>query len=55
MNTHGYKQKEGFRYEENRMSDPMTNEVTIRITLVIRIVLQQLGGLLNVKGAFLQG
>ena len=34
---------------------PVTNEITIRITLLIIIVLKLLGGLLDVKVAFLQG
>ena len=42
-------------FQENSISSPVTNEVTIRIVLVIIIVLQLLAGVLDVKGAFLHG
>ena len=50
MNTHGFKQKVRMNHEENVITAPVTNEVTIRVTLVIIISLQLLEGALHVKG-----
>lgn len=55
LNAHGFKHKEGVHYEENEIAALVTNEVTIRVILVIMIVIRLLEGLLDVKGAFLQG
>ena len=55
LNAHGFKQKEGVHFKKNSISSPVTNEVTIRIVLVIILVMQLLAGVLEVKGAFLQG
>jgi len=55
LNAHGFKQKEGKHYKKDSISSPVTNEVTIRIVLVIILVLRLLAGVLDVKGAFLQG
>ena len=55
LNAHGFKQKEGKYYKKDSMSSPVTNEVTIRIVLVIMLILRLLAGVLDVKGAFLQG
>ena len=42
-------------YKKNNISSPVTNEVTIRVVLVLILVMQLLAGVLDVKGAFLQG
>jgi len=55
LNAHGFKQKPGVHFKKDSISSPVTNEVTIRIVLVIIILLQLLAGVLDVKGAFLQG
>ena len=55
LNAHGFKQKEGVYFKKDSISSPVTNEVTIRIVLVLIIILQLLAGVLDVKGAFLQG
>ena len=55
MNAHGFKQQPNVYYRKDSISSPVTNEVTIRVVLVIMIVLQLLSGVLDVKGAFLQG
>ena len=39
LNAHGFKQKEGKHYKKDSMSSPVTNEVTIRIVLVIMLIL----------------
>ena len=55
LNAHGFKQQPNVHYRKDSISSPVTNEVTIRVVLVIMIVLQLLSGVLDVKGAFLQG
>ena len=39
LNAHGFKQKEGVHFKKDSMSSPVTNEVTIRIVLVLNIIL----------------
>ena len=55
LNAHGFKQKPSVHCKKGSVSSPVTNEVTIRIVLVIILLLQLLAGVLDVKGAFLQG
>ena len=55
LNAHRFKQKERVHFKKNNISSPMTNEIMIRIVLVLIIILQLLAGVLDVKGAFLQG
>ena len=55
LNAHGFKQQPDVHFKKDSISSPVTNEVTIRVVLVIMIVLQLLSGVLDVKGAFLQG
>jgi len=55
LNAHGFKQVEGVHYNKDDIAAPVTNEVTIRVLMVIILVLQLHSGLLDVKGAFLQG
>jgi len=55
LNAHGFKQIEGIHFDKEDIAAPVTNEVTIRIVLVISLVLRLFTGLLDVKGAFLQG
>ena len=53
LNAHGFKQVEGKHFKKDNISSPVTNEVTIRVALVIILVLRLLAGVLDVKGAFL--
>ena len=55
MNAHGFKQIEGVYYNKDDIATPVTNKVTIRVVIVITLVLQLYSGLLDMKGAFLQG
>ena len=55
LNAYGFKQKEGKHYKKDSISSPVTNETTIRSVLVIILILKLLAGVLDVKGAFLQG
>ena len=42
-------------FKKNSISSPVTNEVTIRIVLVLIILLLLVAGVLDMKGTFLQG
>ena len=55
MSAHGFKQVEGACCNKNIIVAPVTNEVTTRVVTVIIVVLKLHDGLLDVKGAFLQG
>ena len=41
-------------YDKDEISAPVSNEVTIRVVMVINLVLRLHAGLFDVKGAFLQ-
>jgi len=53
LNAHGFKQIEGVHYNKDDIAAPVTNEVTIRVVMVISIVLELCRGLLDIKGVFL--
>jgi len=55
INARGYKQKDGQHYTSHSISAPVTNDVTIRIMLVLMIMGGWIGELVDVKGAFLHG
>ena len=55
LNAHGFKQIEGVNFDKDDIAAPVTNEVTMRVLMVIILVLQLYSGLIDVKGAFLQG
>ena len=55
LNAHGFKQIEGVHYNKDDIAYPVTNEVTIRVVMVMSVVLRLCIGLIDVKGAFLQG
>ena len=42
-------------YNKDNIATLVTNEVTIRVVMVIAIVLRLFTGLIDIKGAFLQG
>ena len=54
LNTHGFKQIEGVHYETTYVAAPVTNEVTIRVVMVIIMVFKLHSELLDVKGTFLK-
>jgi len=55
INGLGYEQVEGVHYDKTSVAAPVTNEVTIRITLVLMIMAGWVGEILDVKGALLHG
>jgi hypothetical protein len=38
LNVHGYKQADGVHYDSHSISAPVTNDMTIRIVLVIMLL-----------------
>jgi histone deacetylase 1/2 len=55
LNARGYMQVDGVHYDSASISSPVTNDVTIRIVLVIMLMAGWCGELLDIKGAFLHG
>jgi hypothetical protein len=55
LNARGYEQVDGVHYDSHNISAPVTNDVTIRIVMVIMIMANWCGELLDIKGAFLHG
>ena len=55
LNANGFKQIEGVHCDKDDIAAPITNEVTIRVLIVITLVLRFHAGILYVKGTFLQG
>jgi hypothetical protein len=55
INARGYEQIDGKHYDGHAISSPVTNDVTIRIVLVLMLMADWVGELLDVKGAFLHG
>lgn len=55
LNARGFEQVDGEHFESHAISAPVTNDVTIRIVLVLLLMAAWTGELLDVKGAFLHG
>jgi hypothetical protein len=55
LNARGFEQKEGLQYDGSFISAPVSNEMVIRIVLVLMIMANWVGEILNVQGAFLHG
>lgn len=56
MNARGYEQIDGVHYDENSKAAPVANEIVIRMTMVVLIVMASwCAELLDVQGAFLTG
>jgi hypothetical protein len=55
LNARGYEQVDGVHYDSHSISAPVTNDVTIRIVLVIMLLADWVGELIDIKGAFLHG
>ena len=55
LNARGFMQVDGVHYDSANISAPVTNDVTIRIVLVIMLMASWVGELLDIKGAFLHG
>jgi Reverse transcriptase (RNA-dependent DNA polymerase). len=55
INAQGFCQVAGVHYDSASISAPVTNDVTIRICLVLMLMMGGVGKLCDVKGAFLHG
>jgi hypothetical protein len=55
LNARGYKQVDGVHYNSHSISAPVTNDITICVILVLIILTNWAGELLDIKGAFLHG
>ena len=55
MNMRGYEQEDGIHYDSASIASPVTNDVTIRIMMVLMLMSGWIGYLVDVKGAFLLG
>ena len=55
MNMRGYEQVDGEHYDSASISSPVTNDVTIRVVLVLMIMANWMNHVVDVKGAFLHG
>ena len=51
----GFEQREGEHYDGSSIASPVTNDVTIRVIMVIMIMAGWIGTLVDVKGAILNG
>jgi hypothetical protein len=55
LNARGFKKVEGVHYDGTRTHAPVTNTGTIRIVLILMIMANWQGQIVDVKGAFLHG
>jgi hypothetical protein len=55
LNARGYDQVDGINYDSDNIFSPVTNDVTIRIIMVLIIIFKWSAQLVDVKGAFLCG
>ena len=55
VNARGYEQVDGEHYDSKSIAAPVTNDMTIRVVLVLMIMAEWLARILDVKGAFLCG
>ena len=55
MNMRGFEQKEGEHYDGSSISSPVTNDVSIRVALVLMLMANWVAQVVDVKGAFLHG
>jgi hypothetical protein len=55
MNMRGYEQEDGVHYDSASIASPVTNDITIRMMMVLMLMTGWIGYLVDVKGAFLLG
>jgi hypothetical protein len=53
--TQGYEQVDGVHYDSHNVSAPMANDMTIQMIMVLMMMANCCGKLLNIKGAILHG
>jgi hypothetical protein len=52
LNARGFEQREGQHYNGTSISAPVSNEMVIRIVLVLMVMAGWVGEILDVQGAF---
>ena len=55
MNMRGFEQKDGEHFDSSSISSPVTNDVSIRVALVLMLMANWVAQVVDVKGAFLHG
>jgi hypothetical protein len=55
INARGFEQREGLHYDGSSISAPVSNELVIRVVLILMIMAGWVGEILDVQGAFLHG
>ena len=55
MNMRGFEQVDGQHYNSDDTNSPVTNDLSIRIMLVLMLMTNWVGYLMDIKGAFLHG
>ena len=55
LNARGYEQVDGVHFDSSSIAAPVTNDITIRIVLILMLMASWYGELLDVNGAFLMG
>ncbi len=55
LNCRGYEQVPGIHYDEKSIASPVVSFITIRIALILMLVGNMRGEILDVRGAFLKG
>eukprot|EP00979_Chaetoceros_neogracilis_P016407 scaffold7985_cov123-Chaetoceros_neogracile.AAC.1 len=55
LNARGYEQVEGLHYDAANIAAPVTNEMSIRIVMVLALMAAWTAQIIDVKGAFLHG
>eukprot|EP00957_Ditylum_brightwellii_P027315 2064978-Ditylum_brightwellii.AAC.1 len=55
INGHGYEQVDGVHYDGTSIYAPLTNEVSVRIMMVLVLMADWIGRVNYVKGVFLKG
>ena len=55
LNARGFEQVDGIHYDEDTKAAPVTNEITIRIVLILMAMANWCAHVLDVQGAFLNG
>ena len=54
-NARGYEEVDGVHYDGTSIAAPVTNELSVRILIVMMLMADWVGHVLDVKGAFLRG
>ena len=55
LNARGFEQVEGVHYHESNIASPVTNDMSIRIIMVLALMAAWTAKIVDVKGAFLHG